>query len=398
MALVDPPLRGGPQQGLPARSCEPPEGFGRPAHRQFAALAGGQVDDRGLADPQQLVGALVRGFFCIAPVPGLPRRLLGAAADLSVALGVGDDGGEEAHPVQARLHGFLFGLLPGPAVFTAGFPAFRHQPVEAGHRQQLHGQGGRLPGAAGCGRFLEDARRVAPGGGGAGVAGGKGVRLQVAAHRHETSHREPGEGAALPQGAGEGGPVEVLEHRTDARIGGHAPPLLAGVLKGEEQRLGGRAARLCQGLEQGHLLCFLCTPLPLPAPAPAAVEGVGAGRRRIGRPAGGDRAALVEVGRDQVDRFVEGGSQGGFFGRNGGPASVGGLEKAGVDDHLVRRGPAGDAQYHPQLLAARQGARHPGHGAGHPLVAGHHRLDGPFLGRQYLGEDGPVLSCHNPPS
>ena len=89
-----------------------------------------------------------------------------------------------------------------------------------------------------------------------------------------------------------------------------------------------------------------------------------------------------------MDHLVQGGGQGRFLRGDRGPPPVGRLEKPGVDHHFVPLRPAGRTQRHPQLLPAGEGAGHPGHRPRHPLVAGHHRLDGPFLRGQDFPQQG----------
>ncbi len=69
-----------------------------------------------------------------------------------------------------------------------------------------------------------------------------------------------------------------------------------------------------------------------------------------------------------------------------GPAGVGGLEDARVENDLTGPGRGGRAEPHLEFLVACQAARHPRHSRRNPLVAGDHLLDGPLLGREDLVE------------
>ena len=114
-------------------------------------------------------------------------------------------------------------------------------------------------------------------------------------------------------------------------------------------------------------------------------------------PLGGERATLVEVGGDQVDRLVEGGGQRHLGRGDRGAAGVRGLEDARVEHDLV--GPGGGVRPEPNLqgVVARQGAGEPGDRGGDPLVPGDHGLDRPLFRREDLVQGRLTSLRHKPP-
>ena len=58
----------------------------------------------------------------------------------------------------------------------------------------------------------------------------------------------------------------------------------------------------------------------------------------MGEPRLGNRALLVEVGGDQVNRLMESGCQGNLGRCHRGTAGIGSLEDPGIDDDLILRG------------------------------------------------------------
>ena len=73
------------------------------------------------------------------------------------------------------------------------------------------------------------------------------------------------------------------------------------------------------------------------------------------------------------------------------------LEHPGVDDDLSGGGRRPGPEAHAEVVVARQRSGEAGHRRGHPLVARHHRLDGPLFGREDLGEEGFFSAAHSPP-
>ncbi len=114
-------------------------------------------------------------------------------------------------------------------------------------------------------------------------------------------------------------------------------------------------------------------------------------------PLGGERATLVEVGGDQVDRLVEGGGQRHLGRGDRGAAGVRCLEDARVEHDLVRSGGGMRPEPNLQRVVARQGAGEPGHRGGDPLVPGDHGLDRPLFRREDLVQGRLTSLRHKPP-
>ena len=195
------------------------------------------------------------------------------------------------------------------------------------------------------------------------------IALGVLADDEETGQGELSERPGMGEGVGGRRHVHVLQHRLGAAVGREVGDLLAGVLEGEEERLGGRAAGLGESVEQRHRLFDDLLVI-------------------FGEPLGGDRALLLEVGDGQVNHLVECRGEGDLGGSDRGAAAVGGLEQARVEHHLP--GPAGGlrTEPHPQLLVLAEGAGEASDGRRHPLITGDDGLNDPLFWRKNVGEHG----------
>jgi hypothetical protein len=127
----------------------------------------------------------------------------------------------------------------------------RQQVVEAGHLQQLEGEGADVPGIF---RFIEAFQElhgiVECTGNVGGEAPLQHSAICIAAPDEEARESELPQRPGLAHGTRHGGLVEVHQHRPGSGVPGEVDELLAGVLQREKHRDGGGTSGLGQCVEQ----------------------------------------------------------------------------------------------------------------------------------------------------
>jgi hypothetical protein len=273
---------------LTALVGEPPESIRDPRHDQLAGLAGGEVDVGSLGHPQDLVGGGVARLVDVALASPRTRHLRRGVAGGVVGLGVPQDRRHQAHRIDATVDllalVLLACLLIGVRLGGRGFP---QQAVLAGDGEQTERDGGGFPRAIGGGHIGKVRARLVQRHS-HGVAGAllEVFDLLIAADHQEARQGELAHRTSLAHRCRDRGAIEVAEDRARSRIHAEILGLLAGILDGEEHRLGGGTTGVIQRSEQCH-------------------RGFGERFGAIGEPLRGERPGFVEIGGDQVHRLVE---------------------------------------------------------------------------------------------
>ncbi len=251
-----------------------------------------------------------------------PALASAGVGGLLVALAILKDRAHQPDPIDSFGDGRLVGLVPSvllPFRFgVLGLGTERDDAVEASHGKELEGQVGDLPRVRGFAGGFEEWSGVRQGQRHPSV----GLPLEllpvrVTSNEKETVDRILTKRGGVGEGLGQGGLVEIGQHRASARVHRQTLPFLSGVFESEEERFGRLAACPADGFEkfEGRVVDLL-----------------------VGRePILGERPAFVEVGRHEMHHLVKRRCQRHLTRGHGRPACVCGLKHPGVDDHLVRR-------------------------------------------------------------
>ena len=234
------------------------------------------------------------------------------------------------------------------------------------------------------------------------------IPLEVPTGDQKARERELAEWLGLGHGSGCRCPIQVFEHRLRSREGGEVAALLAGVLEGEEHRLGRRTGDIVQRLKEGDGLWGIIFVVIAVEGGVGVSEEVDRAQRTsfhrllreapMGQPGCWNGPLFVEVGGDQVDHLVQRAREGNLGRGHRRLSRIGGLEYARIDNDLVSIRRSLRAEPDLEVLIAGHGAGEAGHGWSDPLIAGNHSLDRSLLRREHFVENRFIAATHDRPS